>query len=415
MSSASPAPESPPGLPPSVRIPNHWTARLSALDLRVARAVPPGGNWKNIPLDVPSRRLDSIRASFAAGEGSRSTYYGRLHPDFPAYTINTYFNRPGNGCHLHYDPAQDRVLSEREAARLQSFPDDFVFLGSHGAIHKQIGNAVPPLLAYQIARTLPAAGQFVDIFCGAGGLSLGFAWAGWEPLVASDLEPSFLQTHARNLPGETVPGDIRDPSVFARIVEETRRRRRPDRPLFVLGGPPCQGFSTAGKRRSSDDARNHLFLNYKALVDALRPDGFVFENVTGLLNMEKGAAFARVRNELQRPGDQLHPWILRAEQYGVPQRRTRLIVLSVPSDWPHPAPPLPLTDTTRTRATASLLPSLPPPVSVRAAIDDLPALHSGQDGSMLDYASPPRNAYQSLMRGRLSPADYLATLAPPAP
>lgn len=413
MRSLFSASELPPCLHPSVRIPNHWTARLSALDLRVARAVPPGGNWKNIPLNVPSQRLESIRASFAAGEGSRSTYYGRLHPDFPSYTINTYFNRPGNGCHLHYDPAQDRVLSEREAARLQSFPDNFIFLGSHGAIHKQIGNAVPPLLAYQIARTLPCVGQFVDIFCGAGGLSLGFAWAGWESLVASDLEPAFLQTHARNLPGETVPGDIRDPLVFARIVEEVRRRRRPDQPLFILGGPPCQGFSTAGKRRSSEDARNHLFLNYKALVDSLRPNGFVFENVTGLLNMEKGAAFARVKNELQRPGDQLHPWVLRAEQYGVPQRRTRLIVLSVPADWPHPAPPPPLNGTARPRADELLFPSLPSPVNVRDALDDLPPLHAGQDGSALDYVSAPRTPYQSLMRGQLSPAEYLATFAPP--
>src|SRR5437016_14242917 len=87
----------------AAKIPNHYTAKLSKLDLDVARAVPPGGNWKNIPHEIPSKRLEQIRVSFAAGEGSRSTYYGRLHPDRPSYTINTYFNRPGNGCHLHYD------------------------------------------------------------------------------------------------------------------------------------------------------------------------------------------------------------------------------------------------------------------------------------------------------------------------
>src|SRR5271165_4143348 len=104
----------------AAHIPNHYTARLSALDLEIAQAVPPGGNWKNIPQHIPSKRLEQIRESFAAGEGSRSTYYGRLHPNRPSYTVNTYFNRPGNGCHLHYDSdgTQDRVLSEREAARL---------------------------------------------------------------------------------------------------------------------------------------------------------------------------------------------------------------------------------------------------------------------------------------------------------
>src|ERR1019366_7782858 len=117
------------------RIPNHYSAKLSKLDLEVAVAVPPGGNWKNIPVHVPSQRLEQIRVSFAAGEGSRSTYYGRLRPDAPSYTISTYFSRPGNGCHLHYDDGQDRVLSQREAARLQSFPDSFVFQGSKNSIN----------------------------------------------------------------------------------------------------------------------------------------------------------------------------------------------------------------------------------------------------------------------------------------
>ena len=107
-------------------IPNHMTARLSLLDMRMVNSVPPGGNWKNIPVEIPSKRLEQIRESFRRGEGSRSTYYGRLRPDQPSYTISTYFSRPGNGCHIHYE--QDRVLSQREAARLQSFPDSFSFL-----------------------------------------------------------------------------------------------------------------------------------------------------------------------------------------------------------------------------------------------------------------------------------------------
>src|SRR5690349_7613196 len=130
-------------------IPNHYSAKLSELDLATALAIPPGGNWKNVPTSIPLKRLETIRQSYARGEGSRSTYYGRLRPEMPAYTVNTYFSRPGNGCHLHYDyeGGQHRVISQREAARLQSFPDNFVFVGSKNSVSVQIGNAVPPLLA----------------------------------------------------------------------------------------------------------------------------------------------------------------------------------------------------------------------------------------------------------------------------
>ena len=207
-------------------IPNHISSRISELDLRVARSVPPGGNWKNVPTDIPLARLDTIRKGFAEGQGSRSTYYGRLHPDRPSYTINTWFTRPGNGCHLHYDFSQHRTLSLREAARLQSFPDSFVFQGPRTSIAKQIGNAVPPLLAYQLAISLPVKdGLFVDLFSGAGGLGLGFTWAGWTPVVASDIETRFLETHAANLECPTILGDIRNPDVADAIVDNAVRVR----------------------------------------------------------------------------------------------------------------------------------------------------------------------------------------------
>src|SRR5229473_1299905 len=102
-------------------IPNHYSPRLSEIDLMIVKHVPPGGNWKDVPQFVPSQRLAQIRVSYRNGEGSRSTYYGRLHPDAPSYTINTYISRPGNGCHIHYE--QDRLISQREAERLQGLPD----------------------------------------------------------------------------------------------------------------------------------------------------------------------------------------------------------------------------------------------------------------------------------------------------
>ncbi|MBV6404324.1 MAG: hypothetical protein GFGODING_01074 [Flavobacteriales bacterium] len=377
--------------------------------MAIGVSVPPGGNWKNVPHHIPSKRLESIRASYAAGSGSRSTYYGRLHPDFPAYTINTYFNRPGNGCHLHYDfeGGQHRVLSEREAARLQSFPDSFVFHGNHGSIQKQIGNAVPPLLAYQIAGQLPHTGAYVDLFSGAGGFALGFKWAGWTPIVANDIDPSFLKTYASNIHSNTIVGDIRDKSVFKRLVEAVKDSRKADEPLFVLGGPPCQGFSTAGNRRTQDDERNHLFNEYRAFVSAVKPDGFVFENVPGLLNMEGGAVFQHIHRRLVTPGRSLTKWLLRSEEYGIPQRRTRLILLSTPKRWGTLESPGKGTELLK-RDDIPL--SLPNAISVKEALSDLPALSQGQDGSGLGYCSEPLTNYQRLMRGLISPADYLALL-----
>lgn len=197
---------------------NHYASTLSDLDMQVIHCVPPGGNWKDIPESVPSQRLAQIRESYKAGKGSRSTYYGRLRPEMPAYTINTYFNRPGNGCNMHYD--QDRTISQREAARFQSFPDSFEFLGSIGAINNQIGNAVPPLLAYQIAKSIPFKGQFVDLFCGAGGLALGFVWAGWTPIIGNDIDRYAIETHKRNIGGEALVGDINDGEINSTIVSE---------------------------------------------------------------------------------------------------------------------------------------------------------------------------------------------------
>jgi DNA (cytosine-5)-methyltransferase 1 len=391
------------------KIPNHYSAKLSKLDLDVAVAVPPGGNWKNIPHDVPSQRIQQIRVSFAAGEGSRSTYYGRLHPARPAYTINTYFNRPGNGCHLHYDYAggQHRVLSEREAARIQSFPDRFGFFGAHLSVQKQIGNAVPPLLAFQIARTLPVVGQYVDLFSGAGGLSLGFRWAGWEPIVANDIENNFLESYRRNIHPVAVTGDIREPHVFRRLVEIITRERRDDVPLLVIGGPPCQGFSTAGNCRSLGDERNHLFKEFKLLVETIRPDGFVFENVTGLLNMEGGAVFEMIRRELQILDNPLVPWVLKAEEYAIPQRRTRLFLMSLPKRWEKVMPPEP---STSMEAEASLFCRTQRAISTEDALSDLPPLRPGQDGSSSDYISEPRHPYQAFMRGRLDAGEYLSAV-----
>jgi DNA (cytosine-5)-methyltransferase 1 len=384
---------------------NHYSAKLSDLDMSIVRHIPPGGNWKNVPTSVACARLETIRSSFARGEGSRSTYYGRLRPEAPSYTINTYLSRPGNGCHIHF--AQDRVMSQREAARFQSFPDSFAFFGSKAAVNRQIGNAVAPLLAYQVALQQGEPGMFVDLFAGAGGLSLGFKLAGWTPLVANDVDLASLDTYRANIHEAVVPGDIRDPDVRRELVTTARRARvkRPDAPFLVLGGPPCQGFSTAGKRRSMDDERNHLFRDYRDVVEALQPDGFVFENVTGLLNMQRGKVFRDVCSVLSEPMSDMRADVLKTEHYGVAQRRWRVVVVARASGSA-PEPPARVSDFPPDEARRKGLAVTP---GAADAIGDLPSLLQGEDGSDRPYAEPTSD-YQLFCRGLISAEQYLTRL-----
>lgn len=388
---------------------NHYAAALSELDMQIVKCVPPGGNWKNIPESVPSQRLVQIRESYQAGKGSRSTYYGRLRPEMPSYTINTYFNRPGNGCNMHYE--QDRTLSQREAARFQSFPDSFEFIGSLGAINNQIGNAVPPLLAYQIAKQIPFTGQFVDLFCGAGGLALGFIWAGWKPIIGNDIDDYAVQTHKRNLGGDAIVGDINSEEVHNTIVEKALQAKEthPELPLFVLGGPPCQGFSTANTRRGADDMRNWLFKSYANIVKAINPDGFVFENVRGILNLDKGKFFEMIQAELKECVDEIKVNQVSAANFGVPQRRDRVIIIGGKEDFVRNFHMQEISCVQKD----SQISLFPPVIGAEDTIGDLPPLKPGEDGCHYDYRFPAANAYQKFMRGEISAEEYLLTYSKP--
>lgn len=384
-------------------IANHQSAKLSALDLQFARSVPPGGNWRDIPASVPSARLAQIRESFAAGKGSRSTYYGRLRSDAPSYTIGTYYTRPGNGCFLHPDPAQDRTISHREAARLQSFPDDFVFDGAQRSICQQIGNAVPPLLAMQIAETLGLPGDMVDVFAGCGGLSLGFKWRGWRSLAAADFDEFAVAAFNRNVAPLCVVGDMNDDQIIDHLVSASRQRDT-TRPLALVGGPPCQGFSTGGNRRSEEDRRNHLHARYSLLLDKMKPDLFVFENVTGLLSMSGGSFLERIMTGFDRAGYCAQLWKLNAAEFGVPQRRVRVIIAGVRHNgFDRPRKPLEWCSLDK-----DLL-ARHPAATVAEAIGDLPPLIAGEDGSDRDYLTPAACQYQKLMRRELSAVEYLTS------
>jgi DNA (cytosine-5)-methyltransferase 1 len=345
--------------------------------MEVVRHVPPGGNWKHLPEDFPSKRVQQIRHGAKSGGGSRSTYYGRLSWDRPAYTINTFLTRPGNGCFIH--PAQERLITVREAARLQSFPDTTRFVGSIRSRAIQVGNAVPPLLAMRIGQAIPS-GNFVDLFSGVGGMASGFEMAGHTLLAAADHDRHASAAGAQNAsdPGAVWRADLSDREQLREFVDRALEGAGGHIDT-VVGGPPCQGFSTAGQCRIGD-SRNRLVRTFLEAVRHLSPTTVVMENVPALL--WRGAAFL---NELIEALDDLgyrtSVVMLHAEGYGVPQLRRRLFIQASKSrDVVWPAPTCAISTPCYPKHQPAHDAGLLPPTSVEQAIGDLP----GEQASDLD-------------------------------
>ncbi len=366
---------------------NHIAPGLSALEMQMAKHIPPGGNWQNIPENIPSQRLVQIRAS-----GGRTTYYGRLTWENPAYTITTYFNRLGNSSNLH--PEQQRMISMREGARLQSFPDDFIFYGTKTSQFNQIGNAVPPLLARIIGETIKPYlknDTFIDLFAGAGGMSKGFELAGLKLKGSIELEGHYFSTFYNNhldLKDKSflLNGDITDENIKSKIKNITQ-------PIGVIaGGPPCQGFSYAGWR-DPKDKRNQLFKEFYDIVKSVEPEFFVMENVPGILTMRNGKAIAEIMEHFEEIGYTVsEPMKLFAEHFGVPQKRRRVFVIGSKNGIKI-TPPSPLFDVNNDK--------LPNPITVKDAILGLPELtiKGGVFESESDYVAT--SFYEQLMMNEI--------------
>lgn len=368
-----------------MKIYNHEVFKMGKYEAALAEHIPEGGNWKDIPLEFNDVRLESIRKT-----GGRTTYYGRLRWDMPSYTIATYFNRVGNGCNLH--PSQMRVLSNREAARLQSFPDDFVFTGSKASQYKQIGNAVPPLLARFVSSLIKPyldSYNFVDLFAGCGGLSEGFLMNGFNLIAANEFDKNIMSTNVYNHskysdPEHFILGDVTKDEVKQSIVDACAGHQID----VVIGGPPCQGFSTAGWR-NPDDKRNQLFKEFVHLVDTIRPRFFVMENVLGILSMRGGDAVKEIIECFSNIGYFVsNPIKLNAANYGVPQRRKRVFIIGSRDmiTFEQPKPLFSDED-----------PSLPGFVTVGDAIRSLPAVEDGGGAKEMDGELTNPSLYDKLM------------------
>lgn len=231
-------------------------------------------------------------------------------------------------------------------------------------------------------RREPDKLKTVDLFAGCGGLTLGFRMAGFHSILATDIDENCQKTFQQNF--KDTPFLCCD---IHNITEDIIKKYVGDNEIDVLlGGPPCQGFSLANKRRDNNntDPRNKLFYQYLKILQWIQPKAFVFENVKGILSMQNGGVIKEILHCMKNAGYNADYKVLRASDYGVPQNRERVIIIGIRNDLNN-RPVFPE-------------PNKMPIVSVDDAISDLPQILSGEGSEQQTYSTEPQNDYQRLMR-----------------
>lgn len=176
--------------------------------------------------------------------------------------------------------------------------------------------------------------NFVDLFAGAGGLSLGFIQSGFNSVFSNEIEKFAVKTLQRNFPNSVHIAKPIEELGNEEILEVVRGKQI----HLVVGGPPCQGFSVAGKR-NPNDPRNRLFTEYLRVINLLKPDYLLMENVPGILTMQGGRVKEEIISSLSEIGyGGCAVRILEAATFGVPQLRTRAIFIANRHGLPNPYP-----------------------------------------------------------------------------
>ncbi len=168
----------------------------------------------------------------------------------------------------------------------------------------------------------------LDLFCGCGGLSYGFDLAGFDIIGGIDFNKDATETFKLNFPKAKVRcADI------SKINNSTVKKLYSGVDV-IIGGPPCQGFSTANRyQKEMDDPRNKLFFQYIRFVEVLKPKVVLIENVRGILTRDNGYAKERITALLKELGYELNMQVLDASEYGVPQNRKRAIMVGIRQDF----------------------------------------------------------------------------------
>jgi DNA (cytosine-5)-methyltransferase 1 len=201
-------------------------------------------------------------------------------------------------------------------------------LGRYDRLQREleINDSDPYKIFIEVAPTPQALSHytFVDLFCGAGGMTQGFVQAGFQPLASVEMTPIASATHQKNFPRcQHFCGDI---ATFD--SQKCLKKMGSPEVHLVVGGPPCQGFSVAGKR-DPNDPRNHLFREFIRVVSEIKPWYIVMENVPGILTMKKGMIKQEIIDGFASIGyPHVSVAILESASYGVPQIRPRAIFIA---------------------------------------------------------------------------------------
>ncbi len=207
---------------------------------------------------------------------------------------------------------------------------------------------------------------YIDLFCGAGGFSLGFDKAGFQNIFSIDIQDEFCQTYKANFPTH----NLIQKDIATLTNEEILELTKDSDVDVVIGGPPCQGFSIAGNigRKFIDDPRNHLFKEFVRVVDVVKPKYFIMENVARLYTHNKNQTREQIIENFNELGYKVECKVLNSADYGVPQVRQRVIFVGSLNDniiFPQ-----------KTHEKH---------ISVKEAIDDLPILNSGEESNILNH------------------------------
>jgi DNA (cytosine-5)-methyltransferase 1 len=221
--------------------------------------------------------------------------------------------------------------------------------------------------------------QGIDLFSGAGGMSIGATMSGIKVAHAVELDSKAAETFRRNHVHTILHNkDIRtvSKSDFGGLKKNT--------PTVVFGGPPCQGFSTSNQtNRSKKNANNWLFKEYLRIVSDVTPDWVIFENVKGLIETEGGYFLDAVLKGFKKRGYTTSHFILNSADFGVPQRRNRLFIIGSLHGIKINPPKK----------------TVEKPVTVKEALQDLPDLENGASQSMMKYPRIAQYLYAKTLRG----------------
>lgn len=214
---------------------------------------------------------------------------------------------------------------------------------------------------------------YMDLFAGAGGMSLGFDNAGFKNLLAVEFNKDFAETYKKNFPRHNlIVDDIKN--VTEKQIYDIIKNEKVD---VIIGGPPCQGFSIAGNigRNFIDDDRNRLFKEFVRFVKIIKPKVFVLENVAAMERHNKGKTIKEIVSSFKEIGYDIKYKVLNAVNYGVPQERRRIFIVGTlgENNFEYPQ-------------------EINKTVTVKDAIDDLPKLENGETSEIPNHTAMKHSA-----------------------